>query len=395
MKQTSDQPDRNDATAPVLIGTDRWGLSNFHNFFLQALTRQASERNWQLIELEYFEGKLLEGLKLDGIFIRSPHDSDRFRQLQNISPRLIRIGTAPHSDDHLLPAVLPDLSAQGRLAVQHFVERGFKHVGFVGLPPWGIWRHMFDGVEKAANEAGLAVHLLQIPSTALTGTAAAKNREAFSAWIRNVPRPFGLICSHDPLAVSAVVWTTFLGMRVPQEVAVLGNGCDPHLCGRCWPRLSSVNPREYWRGFVACELMAKLLAGGQAPKEPVMIQPLGISVRESTDVLACNNPVLTEALLYIWANIEKDLPVEDVAAHVGMHRRKLERSFLASFGRGVNAELKRRRLEKSRELLSGTELTVRDIAIKTGFRSEEYFYRAFRRAFDTTPLQWRKKQQSK
>ncbi len=395
MKTTDDRFDRKDKSAPFLIGTDRYGASDFDNLFLMALTREASKRNWKLVALEYFQGKLLEGMKLDGIFTRSPRDSDRFRQLEKISTRFIRIGTAPNPDDHLLPAVLPDLHAQGRLAVQHFVERGFQHIAFVGLPPWGVWQNTFHGVEKAANEARVTSHLFKMPHESVTGTAAAeRNRIAFSQWISKTPRPLALVCSHDTLAVSAIVWSNFLGLKVPEEVAILGNGGDTHLCFRCWPRLSSVLPREYQRGFVACDLMEKLLSGGKAPKKPVMIEPSHISIRESTDILASDDPVLTKALLYMWANIDQDLSVENVASHVGLHRRKLERSFRAAFGRGVNAELKRRRLEKSRRLLFWTDETVRDIAVKTGFRSEEYFYRSFRRAFGATPLQLRREHQS-
>jgi two-component system, response regulator YesN len=53
----------------------------------------------------------------------------------------------------------------------------------------------------------------------------------------------------------------------------------------------------------------------------------------------------------------------------------------------------RRRLEKASELLHETDLTVADISLKVGFHSDDYFYRAFRRKFGMTPLQWRKSHQ--
>jgi LacI family transcriptional regulator len=124
-----------------------------------------------------------------------------------------------------------------------------------------------------------------------------------------------------------------------------------------------------------------------------MIPPSGITVRESTDVLATIEPAVTNALRFMWDNIAKDLSVDDIAEHVGLHRRKLERAFRRELKRGVNAELHRRRLEKSCELLAKTDLPVSDVSHMVGFRADDYFYRAFRRTFGATPLQWRKAHQ--
>lgn len=375
----------------AFIGTDRQGMSEFDSAFLRVLTEEAVRRNWQLIELELFDGIPPHGVKLDGIFTRSIPDSQRVKELKQFTHRLIRIGSVPHPDDHVLPAILPDLIAQGRLAANHFAERGFFRLGFVGRRPWGIWENLYIGVQNGARERGMAVELLSLPAFSPTEQGTINSAFApFTDWVQKVPKPLALICTSDPFAARFCAWARSVGVRVPTDLAMLGNGNNPTVCERCLPRISSIGTAEDQRAIVACELMAELLAGKKPPQEPIMIPPSGITVRESTDVLAAVDPDVSEALRYIWANIAKNLSVDAVADHVGIHRRKLERAFRTAFGRGVNAELHRRRLEKSAELLRGTELTVADISTMTGFRSDDYFYRAFRRAYKTTPIQWRK-----
>ncbi len=375
----------------AVIGTDKHGMADFDPAFLRALTDEALRRNWQLIELLFFGDRPPEGVEIDGIFTRSIPDSDRVKKLKSFTKHLVRIGSAPHPLDRSLPAVLPDLEAQGRLAANHFAERGFFRLGFVGRRPWSIYKNLYLGVKKGAEERGMAVELLSLPAFSPAhqdGNTFAFQK--FTEWVRQVPKPLGLVCPSDPFAARFCAWARSVGVRAPTDVAILGNGNNPAVCERSLPRLSSIDVSEYERGVAACELMADLLAGKKPPRKAVMIPPSGITVRESTDVLAAVDPVVANALLYMWQHVSKDLSVDDIADHVGVHRRKLERAFRSELNRGVNAELLRRRLEKSGELLCETDLTVTEISAITGFRSDDYFYRAFRRAFGATPLQWRK-----
>jgi len=370
-------------------------MTEFDSLFLRSITEEAVRRNWQLIELELFDGIPPKGVKLDGIFTRSIPDSNRVKELKQFTHRLIRIGSAPHPDDHLLPAVLPDLIAQGQLAANHFAERGFSRLGFVGRRPWSLWENLYIGVQNGAKERGIELELLSLPAFSPSEQGTTNSAIApFTDWIQKVPKPLALVCTSDAFAARFCAWAGSVGVRVPTDLAILGNGNNPAVCERCLPRLSSIGTAEDQRGLAACEQMAQLLAGKKPPRKAVMIPPSGITVRESTDILAAVDPTVAEALHFMWANIAKDLSVDDVASQVGIHRRKLERTFRAEFGRGVNAELLRRRLEKSGELLIQTKLSVTEVARLSGFRAHDYFYRAFRRKFGATPAQWRKTNQA-
>jgi transcriptional regulator GlxA family with amidase domain len=83
--------------------------------------------------------------------------------------------------------------------------------------------------------------------------------------------------------------------------------------------------------------------------------------------------------------------VDDIASAAFLSARQLERRFMASLDRGVNEELRRKRLEEARQLLISTDLTIAKIAPLVGFRSTTYLHRTFRAAFGMTPAQYRRK----
>jgi len=107
---------------------------------------------------------------------------------------------------------------------------------------------------------------------------------------------------------------------------------------------------------------------------------------------ATADPLVAAALRYMWDNIDRDLAVTDIATHVGVSRRTLERAFKAELGRGINQEFQRRRLKRACQLLALTDWQVGRIAAGLQFSSQRYFCQAFKTAFGLTPSQYRAQQ---
>jgi LacI family transcriptional regulator len=133
-----------------------------------------------------------------------------------------------------------------------------------------------------------------------------------------------------------------------------------------------------------------MMDGKAAPKSPTMVRPGGVVTRRSTDVLAVPDTGVARAMRFMWDHLDQNLSVDDIAAEAGMQRRKLERAFRRHLGRGVNAELRRKRLERCCELLRTTRISVTDLAPTVGFRSKDYLHAAFQRTFGTTPQKFRR-----
>ena len=153
--------------------------------------------------------------------------------------------------------------------------------------------------------------------------------------------------------------------------------------------LSSIDvARDEW-GRQAAQLLQRLMHGAPAPPAPIMIPPRGIVVRHSTDVLAVDDPAVAQAMRFMWDHLERNLSVNHVAKAVDVPRRQLERAFRRHLKRGINAELRRKRLERCCELLRSTDITITDIAPMIGFRSGDYLHASFKQAFGVTPRQYR------
>ena len=120
------------------------------------------------------------------------------------------------------------------------------------------------------------------------------------------------------------------------------------------------------------------------------IAPLGVTSRQSTDVLAIDDPTVVQALRFIEAHADQGIVVDDVLREVPISRRSLEIQFRNYLGRSPAEEIRRVRLEQGRELLGRPDLSVAEIATACGFTNATRFGVAFRKRYGKTPLAYRK-----
>jgi LacI family transcriptional regulator len=356
-----------------------------------AIAEQAREFGWDLLDLRFTHGSLPEDRPLSGALIDSLPTDPLAKRLRKMGCPAVRLGRLPHPKDDLLPAVLPDTLAIGRLAADHFAERQFRHMAYIGRTIWSMSQSMYEAFRDRAEELGSTCHLLRLESGPKERGAARYDRRAreVGEWLRTRPKPLGLLSFSDSEAASICTMCRRAGLSVPEDVAVLGLGNALLDCEMAPVELSSIDPaRDEW-GKQAAQLLQSLMQGTPAPPAPILIPPHGVVARLSTDVLAVADPAVARAMRFMWDHLDLNLSVDDVAADGGVPRRHLERAFRTHLGRGINAELSRKRLERCRELLTRSDLPVCDIATAIGFRSQSYLHATFRRAYGMTPREFR------
>jgi LacI family transcriptional regulator len=180
------------------------------------------------------------------------------------------------------------------------------------------------------------------------------------------------------------------GVSVPDEVAVLGVDDDEPLCEICNPPLSSVNPAHHRVGYEAARLLARLMAGKAAPREPVFTLPAGVTTRLSTEVFAIEDRPLATALRLIREHCCDGLDVEAIARRTGLSRSVLQRRFRATLKRSVHQEILQARLKRAMDLLAASNLPLADVAERTGFKHQEYLGAVFKARTGQTPAEYRK-----
>ena len=208
-------------------------------------------------------------------------------------------------------------------------------------------------------------------------------------WLRRLPKPVAVFCSHDLRAHQVLTLCRDIGITVPQEVAILGVDDDAILCGFTSPTLSSIDPNGFETGREAVRIAREMLRNPKARSIPPQsfVKPLRLIVRESTEVYPIDPPWLSDALVYINRNAANGISAADVFAHVGLSHTTVGSAFRLKLGVSVQDYLSKTRLSEACRLLrSGASVT--DVARRTGFSSVQYFCRVFASVYKISPLAW-------
>lgn len=357
--------------------------------------QKAMARGWDPLDVDLTGQEFLSAIRPQFAIVNGLPDDPLCVKLRDLGCKIVRLGRLSHPMDDLMPAVLPDYIAQGRLAAEHFAERGFRHVGYVGSNPFGDMKDLYEGMRSRAEELGLECHLLQF--TTSTERDPTPGRERFASrmaalklWVAKVPGPLGVFTYSDRKAFTLCTMCRHAGLVVPENIAILGSGNDEATC-ECAPvALSSIDMNHDGMVDMTFQLLDQMQEGIQVSPNPVYIPPRGVILRESTDVLASTDKAVARALRFIWDNYEKNISVDRIANAAKLPRWQLERVFKKELARGINAELRRKRLEVFVRLLTTTDIPVIDLCAKAGFFSKDYLHRAFKRAYGTTPAKYRK-----
>lgn len=289
-----------------------------------------------------------------------------------------------------VPLVGPDDAAVTQFVVEHFHQRGFRRLAFVGLPVGSHKamdaraKHFRRFVEQAGHE-----HRQLNVKVVTRGDQWEARCGHISRWIERLDRPCAIMACNDDLGLQVLDACRRAGIRVPDEIAVAGVGNDECLCDLALPALTSVdlNPRRI--GYEAAALLDRMMAGKTVPDRETVVAPAGIVARMSSDVVATEDCRVAQAVLFIRQHACDGIQVADVLRHVCVSRASLEPRFKQILGRTVHQEIQRVRLSRVQELLSATDMPIKQVARQAGFRYPEYMMRVFRRATGTTLKEYR------
>lgn len=100
--------------------------------------------------------------------------------------------------------------------------------------------------------------------------------------------------------------------------------------------------------------------------------------------------IIEEALLFMNDNIEGDLKASDIANAIHISYPHLSRLFSKVLNSSVKKTYNDMKIEKAKNLLKQTCLTVKQIALQSGFSNSNYFYEAFKKKTGITPMEFKK-----
>jgi LacI family transcriptional regulator len=276
-----------------------------------------------------------------------------------------------------------------RMAAEHLLERGFRHYGFVGIAG-RVWsRRREEGLRRRLAEASFEPRLYQLPR-GRRDREWAREQSIMADWLRALPKPVGLMACNDDRGRQVLEACRAAGVKVPEEVAVVGVDNDELLCELSDPPLSSVAMNAERGGYEAAALLDQLMRGRVRRAKRILVQPQWVVTRRSTDIVALEDREVAAAMRFIHENAGRPLQVLDVVRSLELSRRALEIRFQRAVGRSIHAEIQRVHLERAKRLLTETDVAMPSVAEASGFASPSYFGAVFRHELGMTPAKYRR-----
>ena len=175
------------------------------------------------------------------------------------------------------------------------------------------------------------------------------------------------------------------------EVAIIGVDNDEVTCNLTSPAISSVSLDIEKAGFELAAMATRMVQDPSYPGEDIVIRPVAVVGRGSTAIQATSDPVVAEAMRFIYQNRARKILVSDVVAQVPVSRRLLEQRFKDVTGTSLYTAISYLRIDYFAQQLITSSHTVSEIAARMDEPDTKSLSRRFRALKGCTPTEYRKK----
>lgn len=359
----------------------------------------ASQTHWNIFVEEDFTTNMEHFCTWDGDGIIADFDNPQIESLlKNTTIPVVGVGGS-YSDESLypdVPYVATDNFKLVEMAFQHLKEKGLEKFAFYGIPNDSWERWALEREKAFITLASRDNYFHSVYRGSETHPKSWKyDMNRLADWLQRLPNPIGIIAVTDARARHILQACDYLGLMVPDRIAVIG--IDNEEMTRYLTRvsLSSVGQGSKSMGYRAAKMLHRLLE--QQARDPstnrkpsrVLVPPTQVFERQSSDYQALNDPYVIQALHFIRYNACKGIKVEQVLSHIGISRSNLEARFREERGYSIHNEIHQVKLERAKDLLITTELPIAEIAEICGYPSLQYMYSVFKKAFGSTPKEYR------
>jgi len=281
----------------------------------------------------------------------------------------------------------------GEVAAKYLLERGFRNFAYVAALHRPVSHDLLmDSFEATINAAGFQC-------TCYTNTEDVdhkedwiSSRQRLAEWLKGLPKPCGLLAWNAIRGRQIVEACRDVDVNIPEQIAVIGGEEDELTCSISNPSLSSVDLNPLLVGYESAKLLEQMMRGGDAPNATVRTDVGGVMTRHSTDILAIDDRMLSTALRCIRDQAYEGVTITDILRDIPMARRQLEMKCKKLLGRTPAAEIRRMRIQRAKQLLRDTDLSIPKVATAAGFREPATMSRTFRRELGETPSEFRKRE---
>lgn len=289
------------------------------------------------------------------------------------------------------PRVVSDQVAAGKMAAEHLLARGFHNYAYFSLLGLEYVAEHQQAFLATLRREGHRCEVFAVQPQLGAEPDWNLDIKRLGKWLRSLPKPLAVFTWNSSSARELIYACLQTGLSVPEQVAVLSGSDDDLLCVVTPVPISAVKLGCEQIGYRAAAELDQMITNKGAPfPVEVLIPPLGVVERRSTDTLAVDDGAMVKALRFIREDPARSMTVNDVANTAGLSRRALELRFQNLLGRSPASEIRRVRIDHAIQLLQNTNLAVTTVAERSGFSSAEYMASVFKSQLAKPPLHFRK-----
>ena len=293
--------------------------------------------------------------------------------LNNFPPQL------PPPDVSHISVLHNDEITIGRKAAAFFRSKGnFQTYAYVPDEPKSWW--------STYRQRGFRMELSKHGQLCTTFR---NEKSQLGTWLKKLVKPAAILATNDITGTRILEACRMMNIDVPGQIAVLGVDNDEIVCNGVRPTLSSLHPNHVELARRAAQELERIMQGKKCTPSPILIPPIGIIERSSTQKIPPAGFLIKEALTYISEHATEGISASDVAKHLKVSHSLLRLRFRTVLGNSVRDLILDARFKEVNNLLKNTSYNLDLIASKTGFSSANMLSHAYKTQFGLSPSEFR------
>lgn len=286
---------------------------------------------------------------------------------------------------------------EGALAAKYFFgEMNLKHAGFIGNASSRNHVRRLREFQHESKKRGVPVEVVQLPYSVMQrpffyfdADLIDQTKEMIRGLLSRLGKPAGIFCGDDQIALHTYYCASVMGIKVPEEVSILGVGSRDS-SKESWAQVVSVVQIDHQKlGFTAAKLMDEFVGKGEPPKS-VRLKPSGICHSQTTFRRVVGDSVVREALRRIQQ--EPGISVLGLCEALDFSRPALDVRFRRATNMTVSRAIEIERFEQAKQLMAKNNYSLEAVASLAGFPNSRVMRRSFYRFCRMSPQHYRRLQ---
>ena len=268
----------------------------------------------------------------------------------------------------------------GRIAYEEVMSLGLPHIAFLGYEGV-IWSELRR--DAFSQQEGLDFALL------LSAEASISELEELNQWVKSLPKSVAVFAASDDLVVKLMQSALLCGLKIPQDLAVIGADNNAHLCDNAIVTLSSIEFHTETIGRRCAWFLAEKAGVIDSLVGQPTLRPPELIIRQSSHPVTKHFVIYKSAMSWIHRHALMGPSVDELADASSVSRRSLERIFDKIAHVSPASVIREKRMKAILYLLAMDDIPLAYLAQQAGFPDQASFSNFVRRNTGESPRSMR------